>query len=163
MCIPSHCGIHIRKSQPPEPPGRSDWKKSVRPSVEMLGQSSSCEVLIASKEMGGPKGSETLARFAIDRSQLFVCRPEVKKSTRPSAEMYAEQPQPGLLTVGPRFTAVPQLSCTVARVVTQRSSAPYPPGRSEWKNGSSPSAEMLGLWSPDRLLTVGPRFMRCRR
>jgi hypothetical protein len=133
--------------------GRSDWKKIVCPPVEMLSQSSSCEVLIALREMGGPKGPETLARFAVDRSQSFVCRSQVKKSTKPS--------QPGLLARGPRFTAVPQLWCAAARVVT-RGHEHHTHRAVGMRGGFSPSVEMLSLWSPDKLLTFGPRFMRCR-
>ena len=47
----------------------------------------------------------------------------------------------------------------VARLVTQRSPAPDPPGRSEVKYSDSPSREMLGPPSKAELLTTGPRLV----
>ena len=38
-----------------------------------------------------------------------------------------------VLTVGPRFTGVPQSLSVVSRVVIYKSESPYPPGRSELK------------------------------
>ncbi|MBA7661654.1 hypothetical protein ES703_69674 [subsurface metagenome] len=67
--------------------------------------------------------------------------------------------QDELLTVGPRFTGVPQGSSVVSRVVTHMSALPYPPDRLEPKYNSRPSAEMLGMASAAERLTVGPRLV----
>ena len=137
----------------------------VEPSAEMDTPPSSYELLI-----GAPKctGSDQVSEI-VDRLDTNISpqpNPEGrsgnqsdKKNIKPSALMsdihslYCEQ-------IGdPRFSAGPQSSSTVWRRATQKSSVPKPPGRSEQKYSTSPSAETVGTASPDGPLTFGPKFL----
>lgn len=59
--------------------------------------------------------------------------------------------------MGPKFTAPDQESFRGDRIAIHRSQSP--PVRSESKNSSNPSLEMLGVQSPKLELTCGPRFI----
>ncbi len=102
----------------------------------MLGPHSPAELLtVGPRFHGAPQGAETVGRVAIHRSKPPdpPGRSDSKKSDRPSAEILGTFSQAGLLIVDPRFTGSPQGSEMVARVVTQRSISPSPPGRTELK------------------------------
>ncbi len=62
------------------------------------------------------------------------------------------------MTVGPRFTGSSQASETVARLVTQMSLPPEPPGQLEPKKSVRPSAEMHEVNSQYAELTGRPQF-----
>src|SRR3989449_8633035 len=62
-------------------------------------------------------------------------------------------------TVGPRFCGGPQGSWRLARLETQMSSPPKPPGRPEVMYRLRPSLEIAGRLSSADELTTGPRLI----
>src|SRR2546428_11266252 len=62
-------------------------------------------------------------------------------------------------TVGPRFCGGPQGSSRLARLETQMSSPPKPPGRPEVMYRLRPSLEIAGRLSSADGLTTGPRLI----
>ena len=109
--------------------------------------------------LGEPQGLPFDGRVVIHISQLPnpPGRSEKKRSIRPSGDIHVTPPPEGLLTVGPRFTGVPQGSEGIARVLTQM---PLPPGRSDEKKSSRPSAERSPTAAPEEPFTIGPRLTR---
>src|SRR5262245_36119958 len=76
----------------------------------------------------------------------------------PSREKLGALSSPLLLRAGPRFAGWPHASSRLARRDTQRSSPPWPPGRSELKYRLRPSLEIAGRSSPEGELATGPRL-----
>ncbi len=127
----------------------------------MLAVSSRDELLTVGPRFTGiPQGSETIARVVTHRSLPPdpPGRPEPRKSDSQSADMFGQHSLDEVLTVGPRFTGVPQGSLVVGRLATHMSLLPYPPDRLEYKNSARPSADMLGPASRAPLLTTDPRL-----
>ncbi len=108
-------------SQLPDPPGRFEWKKSIRPSAEMFGVASADGLLTVGPRFTGVlHGSLVVARVVTHMSS-FPDRLDIKKSSRPSAEMLWDQSIDELLTVGPRLTGVVQSPSAMFRLVIHRS------------------------------------------
>src|SRR5687767_1198257 len=81
-----------------------------------------------------------------------------KNSTWPSLDSAGAPSMKGELTGAPRFTGVSQGLSRDARLVTQMSTRPNPPGRSEAKYIVSSSDESVGLLSANGELISDPRF-----
>src|SRR5690242_9836289 len=76
-----------------------------------------------------------------------------KYSVRPSPDSDGRDSPEPLLTFGPRFTGADHASCALARVATQMSGPPRPPGRALEKYSSSASPWMYGCMSSLSLFT----------
>jgi hypothetical protein len=82
-----------------------DWKKSNRPSADMLGVASTDGLLTGGPRFtGSDQGSSVVLRLVIHRSLLPIPpgRLEQKTSNNPSAEMLGDQSRAELLIVFPR-------------------------------------------------------------
>src|SRR5262249_31368239 len=100
-------------------------------------------------------------RLHIHRSyELFRLpgRHEEKTSMSRSLDRHGQQSWEPLLTFGPMLAGLAHGEVRDFRVVTQMSSPPWPPGRSEENNSVSPSSVRKGVSSLCSLFTTGPRF-----
>src|SRR5438045_969117 len=81
-----------------------------------------------------------------------------KKSRCPSMERFGAKSADVVLIGAPRLTGGSHGLSSEARRVTQMSSPPSPPGRSEVKYIASSSFDSCAFCSLDAELTTGPRF-----
>jgi len=138
-----------------------DIKNRVEPSVEILDGPSKDELLTGGPRFTGVLHSSSIFARVVTQASHEPYPPDrldIKNNIRPLEEIHGIASIPELLTVEPRFTGSPQGSSIVARVVTHRSSAPYPPDRVELKKNVRPSA-VLPPPSEVELLTADPIFI----